>query len=92
MDHPDVVYIMAELAKEFLQPEVRWLAFGELQESDIGSEGNEAGWYHRLSAPGYLDCTDWTGPFTTEEEANSDLCDMYGDDIEMPPAPPAPPV
>ena len=24
-----------------------------------------AGWFHRLTAPGYLDCTEWSGPFPT---------------------------
>ena len=35
---------------------------------DLRAERHE-GWYSRLSAPGYLDCTDWSGPFTTEQEA-----------------------
>ena len=30
-------------------------------------------WYYRLSASGYMDCTEWTGPFATEEEARDDL-------------------
>lgn len=38
------------------------------------------GWYARLSAPGYLDCTDWSGPFTTADEAKLYLTEMYGDD------------
>ena len=33
----------------------------------------------RMSAPGYLDCTDWT-LFDTEEEAMEYLEEMYGDD------------
>ena len=37
------------------------------------------GWGARLSAPGYLDCTDWT-VHETEEEAHEYLTDMYGDD------------
>lgn len=38
------------------------------------------GWFARLSAPGYLDATDWTGPYETEEEAIADLQDMYGEE------------
>lgn len=38
------------------------------------------GWSARLSAPGYLDCTDWTGVFETEEEAVAALDEMYPDD------------
>jgi hypothetical protein len=44
-----------------------------------------AGWYARQSAPGYLDATDWMGPFDTEQEALSELHEMYEpleDDIQ----------
>ena len=27
------------------------------------------GWYYRLSAPGYMDCTDWSGPYASLTEA-----------------------
>ena len=45
------------------------------------------GWYGRLSAPGYLDCTDWQGPYPTTEEALDSIkeqyeCDNNGDDLE----------
>jgi hypothetical protein len=46
------------------------------------------GWFYRLSAPGYADCTEWTGPFATEAEARASLADAYecdpdtGDSIE----------
>lgn len=44
-----------------------------------------AGWYGRLSAPGYLDATDWDGPYESDEEAlraTMELfeCDINGDD------------
>ena len=47
----------------------------------------QPGWYGRLSAPGYLDCTDWSGPYPSEREASEALNDMYDgnpieDDIE----------
>jgi hypothetical protein len=41
----------------------------------------------RLSAPGYLDCTDWHGPFDSIDEARTALGDLYdvdavtGDDL-----------
>ncbi len=38
------------------------------------------GWYARLSAPGYTDCTDWSGPYASEREAHEALSDMFGDD------------
>ena len=37
------------------------------------------GWFARLSAPGYLDCTDWSGPFASEKEAMEYLEELYGD-------------
>jgi hypothetical protein len=37
------------------------------------------GWGARLSAPGYLDCTDWT-VFETEQEARDYLRDELGAD------------
>jgi len=35
------------------------------------------GFWHRLSASGYMDCTDWSGPFPTEAEAREDASQMY---------------
>lgn len=29
----------------------------------------EDGWFCRLSAPGFLDCTDWTGSFRGKQDA-----------------------
>lgn len=42
-----------------------------------------SGWGARLSAPGFLDCTEWA-VFETEREALDYLRDMYGDDDESP--------
>lgn len=36
-----------------------------------------AGWYGQLSAPGYLDQTDYTGPFPTEAEALQAVMDEH---------------
>jgi hypothetical protein len=44
--------------------------------------------WSRLTAPGYLDSTDWLGPFDTFEEARTALYETYdvdpetGDDLE----------
>jgi hypothetical protein len=44
-------------------------------------------WWSRLSAPGYMDCTDWHGPFESEESARAALSKWYdvdpdtGDDL-----------
>jgi len=37
-------------------------------------------WWARLSAPGYLDCTDWTGPHDSADEARAALDEMFGTD------------
>lgn len=37
------------------------------------------GWFCRLSAPGYMDCTDWSGPYESEEEAAQELLSMFAD-------------
>lgn len=45
-------------------------------------------WWARLSAPGYMDATEWSGPFDTRAEAAADLASQYdvdpetGDDAE----------
>jgi len=38
-----------------------------------------SGYYWRLSAPGYLDCTVWCGPLPSEEEALRDAAATYED-------------
>ena len=43
----------------------------------------QRGWFVRLSAPGFLDCTEWSGPYDSQREANEALSDMFdGDPIE----------
>ena len=42
-------------------------------------DDQEPGYYSRLSAPGYMDCTDWIGPFPSAEEALEALYDQYGE-------------
>lgn len=37
----------------------------------------QQGWFARLSADGYLDCTDWGGPFYSEEGARGYIVDTY---------------
>ena len=47
---------------------------------EIGDEFSDPGWYWRLSADGYLDCTEWLGPFETEAHALADMLLECGDD------------
>ena len=64
--------------REFMRPDVAYMTADEAAEwtNDIP----EAGWYWRLSAAGYLDCTEWAGPFTSEESAVADMLCTYGDE------------
>ena len=50
-------------------------------EGTIQSWENRLGYGARLSAPGYMDCTEWT-VFDTEEEAREYLEENYPDDEE----------
>lgn len=40
----------------------------------------ETGWHWHLSAPGYLDQTDWRGPFSSKDDAMRD-CNEWHDTI-----------
>lgn len=48
-----------------------------LEGSRIESVDRKEGWFGRLSAPGYMDCTEWLGPFDTEGEARVALDELY---------------
>lgn len=37
----------------------------------------EGKWWCRLSAPGYMDCTDWDGPFDTEQAARNAIVEAF---------------
>lgn len=67
------------LEGQFMQPRFyRGSDIGEaLIDSNMDYEGD--GIYCRLSADGYMDCTDWHGPFATIEEAAQCLLDTYAD-------------
>jgi hypothetical protein len=63
-------WALAQLEKDYLQ-----YTEGSRLEGLSVREGYGA----RLSAPGYMDCTEWT-VFDTEQEANDYLEETYGDD------------
>jgi hypothetical protein len=49
---------------------------------ELGLYQSKQGWFGRLTMPGYLDSTDWSGPFKTEEETKEYLDETYGEDNE----------
>jgi len=63
----------------FLQPQCYIGADIEdvLVQSDMDCESDK--YYCRLSANGYMDCTDWHGPFDTIEESAVCLIETYGE-------------
>ena len=48
--------------------------------TEDGPQETAHGYFARLSASGYLDCTKWGGPFETEAEAARYLIDTYGNE------------
>jgi hypothetical protein len=61
----------------------RWPEFQEALKDYIAGKPEDVteirvrdGWGARLSAPGYMDCTDWD-VYATEEEAKKALAEMY---------------
>lgn len=52
----------------------------------VSASDYEAGWYGRLSAPGYMDCTDWQGPFPKAWMAIRYVCRTFDVDTNGDPA------
>jgi hypothetical protein len=70
--------IIGHMNDDFMTPEFVYYESAP----DDGDDDAISGWWCRLSAPGYLDCTDWHGPFDTEDDAIEYLIDTYFDDWE----------
>ena len=79
---PDQEKIWDALNRQFMAPETQLLSRKEAIEYTDDDTATR-GWYWRLSASGYLDCTDWSGPFNTEFSAVLDCIDACGDDVEL---------
>jgi len=77
----NVIQAMREVFKDsFLQPEAfRLDASTEAELLESGLDLEDGAIYARLSAPGFLDCTDWSGPFQSVEDAAQYLIDTYGE-------------
>lgn len=74
-----VQQLNAIFANSFMKPQCYRGA--DIQEAimEAGLDLEDDSYYCRLSASGYLDCTDWSGPHETIEEAAQALIDLYGE-------------
>ena len=70
----DVESSISELNDGFMRPCVE-----EFPMPDPDAEIEDPGIYWRLSAPGHMDCTEWSGPFETIEDAVADMLHVYAD-------------
>jgi hypothetical protein len=76
----DAIRKMREaFAGQFMQPACYRGADIEEAIIESGMDYEENGIYCRLSADGYMDCTDWHGPFATIEQAAECLIETYAD-------------
>ena len=81
----NAVQEMREVFKgSFLQPEAFRLdastEYAQYALAESGLDLEEGAIYARLSASGFLDCTDWSGPFQSVEEAAQHLIETYGEE------------
>ena len=79
---PDAIERMREaFADSFMKPEAfRCDADTESMLLESGLDVEDGAIYARLSASGFLDCTDWSGPFDTLDAAADELVRLYADD------------
>lgn len=71
---------MIPMAIHFSQSDIESMGYdtdeyNATRDHDEGESG--VGWYGYLSAPGYLDRTDYSGPFDTADEALQYVMDLY---------------
>ena len=70
---PTAEYLSEAEAREYVYDAL----MAEDPTNDADPRDYPAGWYARLSAPGYLDCTDWMGPYKTAMKARAAVMDFY---------------
>jgi hypothetical protein len=72
--------IKTAFAGQFMQPRCYLGKDIQFEIMEAGLDMDDEGYYCRLSADGYLDCTDLSGPYQSLEAAAQALLDMYGDE------------
>jgi len=87
--------ILEKMDDGFMRPDIQKMRFDEYTDEfgdtvsvpsghapeGVEIESTTVSWGARLSAPGYLDCTEWS-TFRTERGAMEYLAETYGDDSE----------
>lgn len=71
---PAGTYSEAEILKLIDNPNIHELLIA----THNGSYNQVEGWFVRFSAPGYMDCTDWNGPYDSDLHAIRELDEQYG--------------
>lgn len=61
--------LLADNQYEDMDEEIKDILLSYCEGKEINGFEVKEGWFSRLSASGYLDCTSWCGPFKTEEKA-----------------------
>jgi hypothetical protein len=77
--NPTIAEMNRAFANSFMKPQAFRGVDIESEILESGMDYDADGLYCRLSASGYLDCTDWHGPFATLEECADCLMDNYAD-------------
>ncbi len=80
---PECEAWMAWQDTQFMVPAVEYFGINECVEYGLVDDDGigQPGYYGRLSAPGYMDATDWDGPHHSREAALMSLFEMWGDDM-----------
>ena len=78
MENP-VTLMKTAFADSFMQPECYVGSDIEYELMQSGMDVESDKFYCRLSANGFLDCTDWHGPFDSIEECAVHLVETYAD-------------
>jgi hypothetical protein len=77
---PTIEKMRETFRDSFMQPECFSGGAIEYELMESGLDVDIDKFYCRLSASGFLDCTDWHGPFDSVDEAADHLMDMYAGD------------
>jgi hypothetical protein len=70
---------VAEFSDSFMKPKFYLGEAIQMELMEAGLDVEDDKIYCRLSTDGYLDCTDWHGPFSSVEAAAHEFIETYKD-------------